>query len=157
MNRRLVFVASLAIAGVLGLTASLRAAAPAGRFVINGNIVTDTVTGLVWQKLPDGTGRNYTNGAAYCNGNTPALPGTGWRLPTLKELSTLFDPAATTSPRWDSSFGGTATSSYWTSDQRPPGCVGGGACQMEFDFSTGIVGSAYPTSATASLFERCVR
>jgi hypothetical protein len=147
---------TLILVGGALFTASLRAAAPVGHFAVNGNIVTDTVTGLVWQRTPDGTGRTYTTANAYCANNTAGLPGTGWRLPTIKELSTIFDASAG-SPRWDSAFGGAASAPYWSADSRPPGCPGGGSCQLELDFSSGVVGSGDASSATIAWFARCVR
>jgi hypothetical protein len=56
---------------------------------------------------------------------------------------------------WDVAFAGT-TGQYWTSDSRPPGCPPTGFCQLELDFSTGVVGSVKIDAATL-LYTRCVR
>lgn len=53
--------------------------------------ITDNVTGLVWQKRDDGKARTWQEANAYCSGNTPELPGTGWRLATSAELNTIVD------------------------------------------------------------------
>ena len=145
----------IAVAALVWLASSLRAAAPTGRFVINGAIVTDSVTGLTWQKASDNTTRLYTDANTYCTANTPALPGSGWRLPSLKELATLYDASIGTGARWDSSFSGVA-GSYWTGDQRPPGCPSGGFCQMEIDFSSGTIGSSNPSGTGSMIYTRCV-
>jgi hypothetical protein len=57
----------------------------------NGNeTVTDRKTGLVWQKGDDGTTRNWETALSYCEGLT--LGGkTDWRLPNIKELSSIVD------------------------------------------------------------------
>lgn len=68
------------------------------RFVINGAEATDKVTGLVWARC--GAGTTWSDGAcqgdiqnmsqeqafAYAKARSP------WRLPTIKELSSLMDP-----------------------------------------------------------------
>ena len=57
----------------------------------NGNeTVTDIKTGLVWQKGDDGTTRNWETALSYCEGLS--LGGkTDWRLPNIKELSSIVD------------------------------------------------------------------
>ncbi len=58
----------------------------------NGNgTITDNATSLVWQKQDDGTTKTQPNALAYCNANTAALPGTGWRLPNIIELESIVD------------------------------------------------------------------
>lgn len=153
-TRRAVALAIVVVvAGVL--TASLHAAAPAGHFVVNGTIVTDTATGLVWQQQGS-AGMNYATAKSYCTNNTPGLPGSGWRLPTIKELNSIFDPAAN-APRWDAAFSGSAASPYWSSDSRPPACPSGGYCQLELDFNGGSVGSGRADDTTVMWYARCVR
>jgi hypothetical protein len=63
---------------------------PATRYQVNAEgvaSVTDTRTGLTWQR--NIATESYTRSGAitYCSGL-----GTGWRLPTKKELLTLIDP-----------------------------------------------------------------
>ncbi len=52
--------------------------------------VADLVTGLIWQRTPDGVARTHAAAVAYCAGLD--LGGqTGWRLPAQRELITLVD------------------------------------------------------------------
>ena len=92
--------------GVIALiTVSLQglanANAPTGRFVPTGSgstaTVFDTMTQLTWQREIDAT-TYYTVAQAdtYCAGIGAVLGGTGWRVPTAKELQTLVDYAGTT-------------------------------------------------------------
>ena len=155
MTRTRILMAMVAFLAVAWLASALRAAAPPGHFVVNGMIVTDSVTGLVWQKQEDGTPRNYTAGNTYRSTNAPGLPGAGWRLPTLKELTLLFDPSLSTPQLWDPAFGG-AGGNYFTSDSRPPNC-GGGYCQLVLNFDTGVVGSIQATDVNSLHHARCVR
>lgn len=56
----------------------------------NGNgTITDNITGLIWQKE---TKKEFWDDAnTYCSGNTAGLPGTGWRLPSVKDLTSIVD------------------------------------------------------------------
>ena len=64
---------------------------PATRYTIASGVVTDTVTGLVWQQQAPTSTYTQSEGSAYCS--TLSLGGFnfGWRLPTIKELATLVD------------------------------------------------------------------
>lgn len=62
-------------------------------FTNNGNgTVTDNNTGLIWQQEDDGVLRAWDLSDTYCK--TLTLPGTGWRLPTKKELMSIVDFSA---------------------------------------------------------------
>ena len=51
--------------------------------------VTDITTGLMWQKKPDGIGRNWQNAKWYCEGLT--LGGfSGWELPNVEALKNMI-------------------------------------------------------------------
>jgi hypothetical protein len=115
----------------------------AGRFSDNGDgTVSDSCTGLLWQKADDGNTRTWCNALDYCE--TLSLAGfNDWRLPNLRELQSIIDysnrdPAidgsfdVTTGRRWSStpladsagapnrawivSFGGTEDASWFESD-----------------------------------------
>lgn len=62
------------------------------RFVNNGDgTVTDTKTGLMWAVKDNGEPINWTNARSYCQ----SYNGGGhkdWRMPTLAELKSLYDP-----------------------------------------------------------------
>jgi hypothetical protein len=63
-----------------------------GRFIAydNGTVV-DTETGLMWASKDDGKGLNEKDAVDYCE-NYKAGGYTDWRMPSLEELETLFDP-----------------------------------------------------------------
>jgi len=148
-----------------------------GEFVVSvdGSTVTDTITGLVWQS--DGSGaRSGCNGGvngagsgnltctwseaqAYCAGLS--LGGlSGWRLPAVKELSTIVDLTRDTPSIDQFAFPNTPSYWFWTSSPHasPRGSAaswvdfGGGACQytswVELSFWTRCVRGSrcYPTS-----------
>lgn len=84
------------------------------------DIVYDTVrTGLSWQK--DGTNqRNWDGAIQYCNGLDLDGLGSTWRLPTIKELETIFkedheDATETPIPRIDESHFTAVQGMYWSS------------------------------------------
>lgn len=85
-----------------------------GKFQDNGDgTVTDQMTGLMWQ---DGELRpeKWQQALAYCN--QLDLGGyRDWRLPTIKELSTLVNESRI-NPAIDTTFfPGTRSASYWSS------------------------------------------
>jgi hypothetical protein len=63
-----------------------------GRFVAydNGTVV-DTETGLMWASKDDGKGLNEKDAVDYCE-NYRGGGYTDWRMPSLEELETIFDP-----------------------------------------------------------------
>lgn len=95
-----------------GQDADLTRQAPSYSLEDTGRLVTDNVTGLVWQRSSDTNGDgvvNYadkktpTEAASYCSNLT--LGGQTWRLPTIKELYSLIQ----FSGRDASSYAGTST------------------------------------------------
>jgi hypothetical protein len=75
-----------------------RTEAPAGRYTIPGDgTVLDTATMLTWQQAANLTGMVWANAGPYCAGLTGPAGG-GWRLPTVKELTTLLDYTRPGSP-----------------------------------------------------------
>lgn len=93
----------------------------AGRFVVKGDCIEDTWTGLLWQKDGAASGRkNFQQAADYAAGLK--LNGLdGWRVPTIEELASVF-------PADDTPFTGSdytpeqccapphTYNSYWTSE-----------------------------------------
>jgi len=76
----------------------------ADRYIDNGDeTLTDTNTGLIWQKTVDGVGRTWDEAIQYCNdsglGNKSE-----WRLPRIDELRTIIDYTRY-APALDSKFG----------------------------------------------------
>ena len=80
---------------------SITASTPDSRFSINGQEVTDTVTGLIWQKCPLGkTGSDCSagsiqsltwEGALQAAVTEAQITGKGWRLPNIKELNSIVE------------------------------------------------------------------
>ena len=63
----------------------------AGRFVANADsTVTDTGTGLMWAEKDNGFKLNLENAKSYCEDYSGGGY-TDWRMPTLDELSGLYD------------------------------------------------------------------
>jgi hypothetical protein len=62
------------------------------RFIDHGDgTVTDTKTSLMWAARDNGSPINWQNARSYCqkyNGGGH----TDWRMPTLAELASLYDP-----------------------------------------------------------------
>jgi hypothetical protein len=86
--------------------------------------VTDTATGLVWQKCSNGlTGTNcnfggaatatWANAGTYCS--TLTLAGRTWRLPSGQELQTLADYSQPSSAIDGAFFPATVAGYYWSS------------------------------------------
>jgi len=53
-----------------------------------GGVFIDPVTNLEWQQTPTGGNLDWESAVIHCQ--TLELDGTGWRLPTIGELRTLF-------------------------------------------------------------------
>jgi hypothetical protein len=110
------YVLGLALPAVfLLLVARAPADAPAGQYTIDAaaGTVTDTKTGLVWQRdIPAGT-YTWASAKAYCS--SLGLAGGGWRLPSMKVLQTLVDESRV-NPAIDlTAFPGTPSDWFWTS------------------------------------------
>jgi hypothetical protein len=89
------------------------AEAPAGRYVVEAETVTDSRTRLTWQRVPDLTPRVWSQAGAYCA--SLEVNGRGWRLPSIKELLTIVDES-----RWGPAidpvaFPSTPSDYFWTS------------------------------------------
>src|SRR5205823_2097491 len=61
------------------------------RYVVSTATVLDTETNLLWQQTAPSTAVGWAAAGTYCAGLGATLGGTGWRLPTAKELMTLYD------------------------------------------------------------------
>jgi hypothetical protein len=93
----------------------VQASAPAGRYTSTGGTVFDTKTKLTWQQTAPAGTYTWANAKTYCQAVGASLGGTGWRLPTVKELVTVVDYSQTGSPKIDAAFLGTTASYYWSS------------------------------------------
>jgi hypothetical protein len=65
---------------------------PASQYVVSsdGTMVTDSATGLVWQRTPDGEAI-WSNAYSACEALSLGGFSTGWRLPTVIEALSLMD------------------------------------------------------------------
>jgi hypothetical protein len=104
--------------------------APPARYVVGAATVQDSQTNLVWQRSLSAAMYGWQDARAYCPGAdvASALGGTGWRLPSKKELLTLVDfgvplpgptldvtafPGATAVSLWSVSAVNTSFSTAW--------------------------------------------
>jgi len=87
----------------------------AGSFTDNGNgTVSDSNTGLIWQKEDDNTTRTWESAITYCEGLSLGTY-SDWRLPNIKELRSIVD-TTTYIPAINSTyFPNTNSSDYWPS------------------------------------------
>jgi uncharacterized protein (TIGR02145 family) len=99
----------------LTLTLLFTDIAIAGNFTDNGNgTVTDSNTGLMWQKENDNTDRTWESAITYCEGLSLGSY-TDWRLPNIKELESITDDSRY-NPAIDTTyFPNTYSSGYWSS------------------------------------------
>ena len=96
---------------------TITASTPDSRFVINGDEVTDTQTGLIWQRCTLGlSGNDCTDGSANTYTWQEALQAavSPWRLPSIRELRSIveekcYDPAINLTI-----FPNTLSSYYWS-------------------------------------------
>jgi hypothetical protein len=104
---------------------------PEGEYVVSpgGSTVTDTATGLVWQRplaanpcgaSDAGAGCTWAGATAYCESLDTAVPGglggygAGWRLPSLVELLSIVDYANGVPLIQEANFPSTPAVSFWT-------------------------------------------
>jgi hypothetical protein len=117
------FLGVLAVIAVV-LPTSAGANAPAGQYVVTaggtGNgTVYDTKSKLTWQQTVSSTTYyTWADAKTYCAGVGASLGGTGWRLPTLKELQSLVDYSQSTAPMIDpNAFPSTPATSFWSASR----------------------------------------
>ena len=101
---------------------SVDAAAPAGHYVVTagsgtGNgTVYDTKSKLTWQQTVSSTAYTWADAKTYCAGVGASLGGTGWRVPTIKELWSIVDLSQTAAPMIDpNAFPSTPSEDFWSS------------------------------------------
>lgn len=142
---------------------NIAADAPAGRFSVAGDTVTDQSTGLVWKKCSEGQSGAACTGDATSVSWSDALKAaqnanagsgfggfTDWRLPNRAELASLLerkcaDPAIDTA-----AFPGTPGQRYWSSSPN----VRNAAMSWMVDFNGGDV---FPLLKTSTMHVRLVR
>jgi formylglycine-generating enzyme required for sulfatase activity len=135
----------------LVFSVSADANAPLGRYTTSGGTVYDTKTKLTWQQAAPATTYAWADAKTYCASATvsSALGGSGWRLPTVKELQTLVDYTTTSAPVIDPTFQGPAA--YFRSSSP---VAGSPANAWGIDFTAGYIALA---GVTDMAYVRCVR
>jgi len=115
----------------------------------NGNgTITDNVTGLLWQKQDDGTTCTWDAANTYCAGLS--LTGTGWRVPTRRELMSIVDYGKYSPSINGTYFPNTQSSWYWSSTTYASNTT----YAWNVYFGNGYVYVNYKTSTG---YVRCVR
>jgi len=104
-----------AVLVALALGGAADAAAPAGRYTSASGTVTDTKTRLVWQQTVSTQKQNWSNAKTYCAGLDSTLGGSGWRMPTVKELLTVVDYSQTFPSIDATAFPSTPADRFWSS------------------------------------------
>ncbi len=93
-----------------------------GRFVVDGQVITDNCTGLMWQKTPPGNTMSWIDSLVFARDLT--LAGfSDWRLPNVNELLSIVDygryPGMAINPVFDIPVGddvaGYGAESFWSS------------------------------------------
>ncbi len=152
--RRPILIALLMLAVPLAGLAG--AAAPAGHYVVSGSGATatvyDTKSKLTWQW--GGSLGTWAEAKSYCAGRGATLGGTGWRLPTLKELVTLLDLWQTANGsndlKIDPVFPNTGNGGHWSATLE----AGGQTKAWNVNF---FHGDTYLYGVTNTNAIRCVR
>lgn len=101
----------MVISALVVAATAVRANAPAGRYQVNEDTIYDIKTKLTWQRVHAPGTMTQTNAIAYCQGLN--IDGLGWRLPTVKELSTLVD-VSLKDPAIDPVFTATPAFYFWS-------------------------------------------
>jgi len=142
------FLAVVAFATV-AFTTSAHANAPAGRYTTANGTVYDTKTKLTWQQTVASGTYNWAGAKTYCAGLS--LNGTGWRLPTIKELQTIVDDSRTNPAIDTTAFPSTPADWFWSSS--PLAGSSSSAWSVYFDFGYSVTSDV----SDFSNYVRCVR
>jgi hypothetical protein len=144
---------------VASTTLAHATSAPSGRYVISGaagrETVTDTKTKLTWERSFELLS-THDDAKARCVSLDATLGGTGWRLPTYKELLTLVSYVGTVPfssvPFIDlDAFPNTPLAAFWSSTLDLSGSA---SVWHLVNFEIGQEGGADQLARAAS---RCVR
>ena len=127
--------------------------APAGRYTYPAaGTVYDTKTKLTWQQTVPSATYAWADAKTYCAGVGATLSGTGWRLPTMKELQTIVDELRRNPAVDPTAFPGTPSNFFWSSS--PATFTVSPTLGWYVNFS---LGESRYFNPTASFHVRCVR
>jgi hypothetical protein len=144
------FLAVAAAALVLGSSVPGRGDAPRCRYVISNGNVYDTKTRLTWRQGPIPAADTWAASGSFCA--TMSAEGGGWRLPTVKELTTIVDHTRHDPAIDPQAFPGTPGENFWSST--PLRDLTDTVWQVAF-FEGGLFMNG--TSASTKARVRCVR
>lgn len=134
----------LAVVGTLGCATTLAwGVVPAGRFTVVGDTVVDNNTHLTWQRTASAVKYPWAGADSYCNN------GSGWRLPTIRELRSLVDPRLPDAALDPVAFPNAPFDYYWSSTIA--------TYNRAYGWVTVGVGTLESMSLTASCRVRCVQ
>jgi hypothetical protein len=121
----------------------------------------DSYTGLVWQAEFSAAQMSWADAGAYCS--SLALNGHTWRLPSIRELSTLVDeaqvaPAINRTLFSGTKYGARSNNWYWASHR----AAGSTTAAWAINFDDGFTGKNDTTDTSAwnyftNVWVRCVR
>ena len=150
MTRSIRRVGAILVA-TLALSLQASASAPPGRYTISGGTVFDNKTKLTWQQQTPATLYTWAGAKTYCAGLGTTLGGSGWRLPTVRELLTLIDYSQGPPPVIDTTaFPGTPAGDFWSSSPQAGSATN--AWEVWFYF-----GNPKVSATTSTLNVLCVR
>ena len=87
-------------------------------FTDNGDTITDNLTQLVWQKIPNTTLLTWEQALSYAEGLAIGNL-TDWRLPNIKELQSINNELATSPSVFAPYFSNVGVHNYWSSTTLP--------------------------------------
>jgi hypothetical protein len=87
-------------------------------FTDNGDTITDNLTQLIWQKIPNTAALTWEQALVYAEGLTIGTS-SDWRLPNIKELQSLNNELATNPSVFSPYFSIVGIHNYWSSTTLP--------------------------------------
>jgi hypothetical protein len=118
------FLRTTVVTATLLLAATLAHSQTRYTYSTTGDEVTDTKTGLTWRRCSEGqawsgttctgTAATYTQEQALAHAKSQASVA-GWRLPNVKELSSITDKTRSNPAIDTTAFPATPSSWYWSS------------------------------------------
>ena len=128
--------------------------APSGRYTVGNGTVYDTRTKLTWQQQVGSSSYVHADAASYCANLGASVGGTGWRIPTFKELLTTVAVTNHIGPWIDqTAFPATPAGFYWSSTLQP----GTDSTYFAVRYDDLLQPEFEPQASTSACNVRCVR